>query len=101
MKMIKSIFRIMYCSIVIILSSCGGEQSPPEPEPSNDLPLKVTGTLPVNGEPCSDYDEVPSDDSMVLITFNWSEAQFADRYKLIVLDGSSEIFSDNYPNAEA
>ena len=101
MKMIKSIFRIMYCSIVVILSSCGGEQSPPEPEPSNDLPLKVTGTLPVNGEPCSDYEEVPSDDSMVLIAFNWNEAQFADNYELAVMEGTSEVFSNMYSNLEA
>lgn len=105
MKMIKSIFRIIYCSIFIILSSCGGggggEQPPPEPEPSNDLPLKVTGTLPVNGEPCSDYEEVPSDDSMVLIAFNWNEAQFADNYELAVMEGSSEVFSNIYSNLEA
>lgn len=105
MKMIKSIFRIIYCSIVIILSSCGGggggEQPPPEPEPSNDLPLKVTGTLPVNGEPCSDYEEVLSDDSKVLITFNWNEAQFADNYELAVKEGSSEVYRNMYSNLEA
>lgn len=100
----KSIFRILCCCTVVFLSSCGGgggEQPPPEPEPSNDLPLKVTGTLPVNGEPCSDYEEVPSDESKVLITFDWNEAQFADSYQLIVLDGSSEVFSNTYPNLGA
>jgi hypothetical protein len=102
MKMIKSIFRMIYCSIVVILSSCGGgggEQPPPEP--SNDLPLKVTGTLPVNGEPCSDYEEVLSDDSMVLITFNWNEAEFANNYELAVMEGSSAVFSNKYSNLEA
>ncbi len=103
MNTMKSIVQMIYFCMALILCSCGGGSGgeQPPPEPSNDLPLKVTGTLPVNGEPCSDYEEVPSDDSMVLIAFNWNEAQFADSYKLIVLDGSSEIFSENYSNAEA
>ncbi|MBW8243512.1 hypothetical protein K1F50_11925 [Muricauda oceani] len=105
MKTMKSIAQMICFCMTLILCSCGGgsggEQPPPEPEPSNDLPLKVTGTLPVNGEPCSDYEEVPSDDSMVLIAFNWNEAQFADNYELAVMEGSSEVFSNMYSNLEA
>ncbi|MEQ5790319.1 hypothetical protein J4E06_04590 [Muricauda sp. NFXS6] len=104
MKRKKSISRIIYGCIVVLLSSCGGgdggEQPSPEPEPTNDLPMAVTGTLPANGEPCSDYEEVPSDESKVLIAFNWNEAQFADSYELAVLEGSSEIFKNTYSNVE-
>jgi hypothetical protein len=106
MNKMKSIFRMVCGCIVIILSSCGGEGSgeqppPPEPNPSNDLPLKVTGTLPVNGEPCVDYEEVASDDTKVLIAFTWNEAEFADSYELVVLEGSTEVFNNTYSNLEA
>ncbi|RIV35712.1 hypothetical protein D2V08_03570 [Flagellimonas lutimaris] len=104
MKKVRLISRVLYVVIIPLFLSCGGggggEQPLPEPEPSNDLPARVLGALPANGEPCSDYEEVPSDESKVLIAFNWNAAQYADSYELVVLEDNSEVFRDTFSNLE-
>tara|TARA_B100000949_G_C14288877_1_gene456039 strand:+ start:8838 stop:9539 length:702 start_codon:yes stop_codon:yes gene_type:complete len=103
--MIKSIPRILYISMIALLFSCGGsgsgEEQPPEPQPKNDLPAMAVGTLPVNGEPCSDYTEVSTDESKVSIAFNWNSAQFADNYELVVKEDNSEVFKNSFIGLEA
>ena len=103
--MIKSIPRILYISMIALLFSCGGSDSggeqPPEPQPKNDLPAMAVGTLPVNGEPCSDYTEVSTDESKVSIAFNWNSAQYADSYELVVMEDNSEVFKNSFIGLEA
>ena len=105
MKKIKSISGFLYFSILTLIAACGGGggggQPAPEPEPSGDFPAKVVGSLPANGEPCSDYEEVTSDTSKVEILFKWNTAQFTDSYELIVMEGGTEVFRQNYTVLEA
>ncbi|WP_375325374.1 hypothetical protein [Flagellimonas sp. GZD32] len=88
--------------MLILVSSCGGggegEQPLPEPEPEpiNNLPAKVIGTLPANGEPCSDYTEVSTDATKVVISFDWQTAEYTDNYELVITESSSEVFKDTY-----
>lgn len=106
MKKIKPISGILYFSILVLMFACGGgggeQPAPePEPEPSNDLPAKVVGTLPANGEPCSDYEEVTSDASKVSITFKWNAAQYAQSYVLTILEGTTQVSNSSYTALEA
>ena len=105
MKKIKSITGILYFAILALMVACGGggggEQPAPEPEPNGDLPVKSIGTLPVNGEPCSDYEEVTSDASKVSITFKWNAAQYTQSYMLTILEGTTEVSNGSYTVLEA
>ncbi len=106
MKKVKLTSRILFITLMALLLSCGGrdgggELPTPEPEPSNDLPALAVGTLPANGEPCSDYEEVPADESKVSISFKWNAAQYADSYELVILESDSEVFRNSLDNLEA
>lgn len=100
MKRLRSIFRFPYFPMLALMLACGGgsggEQPAPEPEPSNDLPTKVVGTIPANGEPCSDYEELTSDISKVEIFFSWNSAKYTNSYELVIMEGDSEIFRNTY-----
>lgn len=74
-------------------SSSGDETPPPTPPENLTPPAKTIGVVPENGEPCADYTEVDNDDSKVLIYFKWNAAQNAENYNLVILEGSSEVFS--------
>ncbi len=88
--------------VLILLVACsdgeGGSDDGPEPPPSQNEtpPAKAIGTLPANGEPCSDYEEVVGDDSKVLVLFNWNAAQFTDSYVLTILEGNNQVFNNSF-----
>lgn len=105
-KFLNIEFRVLVFLTMILLVSCsdGGEggEDPQEPPTQNETPpAKAVGTLPANGEPCSDYEEVTEDDSKVSVLFNWNTAQFADSYMLMVLEGSNQVFSNSYTTLSA
>lgn len=81
-------------SILLIIStfvSCDkGSDSDTEKQIEKPLPTKVQGTLPANGEPCSDFELVPNDDSKVSILFKWNASQNAVNYDLVVKEGAQE-----------
>ncbi|RYC52679.1 hypothetical protein DN53_00220 [Flagellimonas olearia] len=58
------------------------------------------GTLPTNGEPCSDYSEVSGDDTKVLILFKWNAAESAQNYNLIISESGSEVTQKNVNGLE-
>lgn len=91
--MISPKIKLFICLIFIgiIISSCDkGSDTDTEKQTDNPLPTKVLGTLPTNGEPCSDYNLVPNDDSKVSILFKWNASQNAVNYDLIVMEGAQE-----------
>tara|TARA_R110000796_G_scaffold71123_6_gene161345 strand:+ start:12496 stop:13194 length:699 start_codon:yes stop_codon:yes gene_type:complete len=96
MKMTKSIIISAILVLTSLLFSCsGGSDSAKEPITEEvNPPTKAVGTLPVNGEPCSDYEAVSGDDAVVSISFNWNAAQYAQNYELVVKEGGNEVFRD-------
>tara|TARA_B100000949_G_scaffold235613_1_gene260463 strand:+ start:8301 stop:9017 length:717 start_codon:yes stop_codon:yes gene_type:complete len=101
----KKFFKIKVISLIfsmlILLVSCsdgGGSDDGPEPPPAQieTLPVKAIGTLPTNGETCSDYEEVVGDEFKVLVLFNWDAAQFAESYLLTILEGNSQVFNNSF-----
>lgn len=100
----KKFFKTEVTSLIfltlILLVSCsdggdGGDDGSEPPPQSETPPAKAIGTLPVNGEPCSDYEEVAGDDK-VSVLFNWNAAQFAESYILIVLEGNTQVFNNSF-----
>ena len=74
------------------MSSCdNGGSEEEETQLEKPVPTKAIGTLPANGEPCSNFETIPNDDSKVSISFKWTSAQNTTNYDLIVLEGTSEV----------
>lgn len=94
MKMTKSIVVNAILVLSFLLFSCsGGSDSAKEPIVNEvNPPAKAIGILPVNGEPCSDYEPVSGNDDQVSISFSWQEAEFAQNYELVVNEGSNEVY---------
>ncbi len=97
------LFQFAPMLMTVVLFSCGGGGGNGEepPEEKAEPPAKVVGTLPANGEPCSDYEEVPGNDSKVLIPFKWNAAQLAQSYTLAVIQGSTQVFENSLSTLEA
>ncbi|WP_127021289.1 hypothetical protein [Flagellimonas beolgyonensis] len=89
-----------FLGILITLSlaySCGGSSGSEEPPKKNEvLPTKAIGTLPVNGEPCADYDVVEGDNSKVSVLFAWNSAQNVDSYLLEIKESTNQVFSRSF-----
>lgn len=94
MKMLKSTIIIAVLILSNILFSCSSDGSTSKTPLEEEInpPTKVIATLPVNGEPCSDYEEISGDDTQVSVYFSWQEAQYAQNYELVVSDGGNEVF---------
>ncbi|WP_420320268.1 hypothetical protein [Flagellimonas sp.] len=95
-------FKLIIGIFTISLVSCGGGDGGGEepPKEQKNPPAKAVGTLPTNGEPCSDYEEVSSDDSKVLVAFKWNAAQLAQNYVLRIVEGSTEVFRNSFSALE-
>nr|WP_299068172.1 hypothetical protein [uncultured Allomuricauda sp.] len=84
---------------IIVLSSllfaCGGSDSSGDtpPDEQAQVPAKTVGTLPENGEPCSDFEEVSGNPFKVSVRFGWNSAQFAQNYALKVFENQTEVSS--------
>lgn len=77
--------------VLVCLNSCDKSTSTEtEKQVEKPVPTKVTGTLPVNGEPCSDFEPLPNDETKVSILFKWSAAQNAVNYDLKILLGNKQ-----------
>lgn len=99
-------YILIFTSLIVLVSCGGGDESVGddfmEPPTQNEtLPTKSVGTLPANGEPCSDYEEVEGDDSKIVVFFTWNAAQFAESYVLTVFEDGSEVFSGSQTSLSA
>lgn len=92
-------------SIILIIStfvSCDkGSDTDTEKQTEKPLPTKAQGTLPANGEPCSDFEIVSNDDSKVSILFKWNASKDAVNYDLIVMDGTQKAAKTTVGATEA
>lgn len=89
----NTIYKVITVFILLVfMSSCyNGGSEEEEMQLEKPVPTKAVGTLPANGEPCSDFEIIPNDDSKVSISFKWTSAQNTKNYDLIVLEGTSEV----------
>lgn len=97
---IQKVTVILGHLILVFLFSCDGGSADVLPEQVDVVPEKVIGSLPVNGEPCSDYEEVFDNSSKVSILFKWSIAQTAKSYDIIVYEGASEVSRKSVTTSE-
>lgn len=80
--------------VFVCLNSCDKSTSTEtEKQIEKPVPTKVTGTLPVNGEPCSEFEQIPNDDTKVSILFKWNAAQNTVNYDLDVLFNNQQVAS--------
>lgn len=88
--------------VFVFLNSCD-KSTPAETEKQIDkpVPTKATGTLPANGEPCSEFEPIPNDDTKVSILFKWNTAQNAVNYELKVLLGNGQAATTTVGAQEA
>ncbi|WP_318308504.1 hypothetical protein [Flagellimonas crocea] len=75
----------------MLLGACSSSSSPEEVEVI--APSKPNAILPVNGETCSDYIEVPQDESKAIVLFTWESTANATSYLLEVFDGDVVVNS--------
>lgn len=89
----NTIYKVITVFILLVfMSSCdNGGSEEEEMQLEKPVPTKAVGTLPANGEPCSDFEIIPNDDTKVSISFKWTSAQNTTNYDLIVLEGTSEV----------
>jgi hypothetical protein len=102
--MIKPTIKLLM--VITLFSSLAvscdkGSDTDTEKQTENPIPTKVKGTLPANGEPCSDFEIVPNDNSKVAILFKWNASQDAVNYDLIIMDGTQEAAKTTVGATEA
>tara|TARA_R110002126_G_scaffold291738_1_gene456296 strand:+ start:5358 stop:6059 length:702 start_codon:yes stop_codon:yes gene_type:complete len=87
--------------IFVCLNSCD-KSTPEETEKQIEkpVPTKATGTLPANGEPCSEFEPIPNNDTKVSILFKWNAAQNTVNYTLEVLLNNQQAASSTVGGLE-
>jgi len=89
MIIIKNIKTICFFVSLGLLVSCGGGNS--DGDPVVNLPAKPNLSLPVNGENCSTYTVVASDNTKAEISFSWAGATYATSYVLVVTQAGTQV----------
>lgn len=86
--MIKSLISQALALIILLMlvGACSSSSSTEEVEVMP--PGKPNGILPTNGETCSDFIEVPQDETKAIILFTWGSVSNATGYVLEVFDGN-------------
>jgi len=92
MRTIKNIKAICFFVGLGLLVSCGGGGGNSDGDPVVNLPAKSNLSLPANGENCSVYAVVASDNTKAEISFSWTSATYATSYVLAVTQAGTEVF---------
>lgn len=102
-KYIVVIYGIVLVMSTLLLGCSDGGGDTPEvpPEQEQNLPAKTIGTVPPNGEPCTEYEALAGDDSRVLVVIRWNAAQFAENYVLTIFESGSQVFRETFTVLEA
>jgi len=97
--------RILCLISLALIGACSKKDSnnntntnPPVNQQQN--PTKATAVLPVNGDFCTDYSEIPGDSENIKVVFKWSSAQNTNSYRLQVFDSTTEVHSETSTNLE-
>ncbi len=108
MKKFLATKRLVFCVLMAVIISCSdggsdGDGDDPETPPTQNEnpPALAIGTVPANGEPCTDYEAIAGSDTAVLVAFQWNAAQFAEDYILTVFESGSQIFRETFTVLEA
>ena len=105
MKKFLAIKQLVFCVSLVVSMSCsdgGGSDDPQVPPTQNENPpARAIGSVPANGEPCTDYQAIVGDDTAVLVAFQWNAAEFAEDYILTVFESGSQIFRETFTVLEA
>lgn len=88
---IKTIF--LFTGLGLMVSCGGGSDSPAEPEPVVNIPVKSVLALPVNGELCSDFVVVAANDAKAEISFSWGVSTYATSYILKITQSGIEVLN--------
>ena len=89
---IYSVFTIF---LVVSCNDSAASDPNTDSEPQMNLPGKVQGTLPINGEPCSEFEEVDGELSKALIFFEWDSTPFAQNYEIRIFNGGNQVFIES------
>ncbi len=92
MRTIKNIKTIFLFVSLGFLTSCGGGGGSSEEQVVN-LPEKPSLSLPANGENCSAYTVVASDNTKAEIGFSWNSAAYASSYVLVITQAGNTILN--------
>ncbi|MFI8377886.1 hypothetical protein [Leeuwenhoekiella sp. NPDC079379] len=98
MKNITSKFIILVIVMAFTIS-CGGDSDSPvdpptEPDPvAENKPTKAALTLPENGQQCTAFAAVNSDDTKAEISFSWEKSTYATAYILKIAQSGTEVVS--------
>ena len=84
---------LLLIPVLACLSCGGGGDDPQPPVETKNPPSKAVGTLPANGEPCSDYELIEGNVTEVSVSFSWNSAQFATQYRLDVIRNGTAVYS--------
>jgi len=92
---------------LILICSCkkdnNGEQptTPTTPIEQEILqPTTATAKLPVNGEICTDYEEIENDLLNINVFVEWIASSNTDNYTLKIQEGTTEIYEESFTNTE-
>ncbi|MEM8846492.1 MAG: hypothetical protein AAGD17_05245 [Bacteroidota bacterium] len=94
-------------ALMLALTSCGGgdsapsDEQPPDNQPQPQAPAKAVGTLPANGEPCSDFEEIAGEATRISVLFQWNSAASAEDYTLNVLENQTVVSSQSTKSLSA
>ncbi|MEQ8419551.1 MAG: hypothetical protein RIB64_06050 [Arenibacter algicola] len=90
MKTLLQRYTMVFTFLIAFIAGCsksGSETNKME----SILPGKAVGILPVNGETCTDFEEVSGEANMATITISWSAAENASSYLVQVFESDVEI----------
>ena len=108
MKKMISLHKLLLMMFAALALACGGssgsddstDDDPGNPDPQQQLPGKAGALLPVNGEPCSEFEDVAGEADKALIFFQWSAASSANSYRIDVLEGGNGVASASLSERE-
>lgn len=92
-------YLVLFCTALVF--ACGGSSDSDDPtdddpnNPQQQLPGKANALLPVNGEPCSEFEDVDGEPNKALIFFQWSSASFTNSYRVQVLEGGAQVAAES------
>ena len=94
--------NIILLSLFIFgLNSCGKSDYSGVDNVLIEIPAMAQGVFPINGEPCADIESISGEPLKVSVRFQWTSAEFANNYNLMVFESLNEIYNETFMSLEA